>query len=343
MGTNLPSFKDHLDRLGLFVRHERMLLLAILTYAVAVGIFSLIIPLTVQELVNTFAYTVSPVMLTTIIGIMAIILLFVGAFRILQFYATDMLERRIFVRVTLALSQIASRLRKETFQSDTINRFFETVFMQRALSSLLVDFTNVLVGGLIGMTLLIFYHPYFIIFDLALLGSVVLIGVLGKGGLRTTLHMSEAKYDVFRWLQEVTGNQHGSQAARGSDLMKQADALATEYVDARESRFRVLLRQYIGWLLLQVFLHTGLLGTAGWLLSQGELTLGQLVAAEVIVASLLLNLESVTKRTYIVFYFFSALTELDELFSLPEDKMAAIVDTTISISRETNGEALPER
>ena len=341
MGTHLPSFKDHLDRLGLFVRHERMLLLAILTYAVAVGIFSLIIPLTVQELVNTFAYTVSPVMLATIIGIMAIILLFVGAFRILQFYATDMLERRIFVRVTLGLAQSASRFRKETFQSDTINRFFETVFMQRALSSLLVDFTNVLVGGLIGMMLLIFYHPYFIIFDLALLGSVVLIGVLGKGGVRTTLHMSEAKYDVFRWLQEVTGNQHGSQATR--DLMKQADTLATEYVDARESRFGVLLRQYIGSLSLQVFLHTGLLGTAGWLLSQGELTLGQLVAAEVIVASLLLNLESVTKRTYSVFYFFGALTELDELFSLHEDKTAGVADSAVSIPRESHDEALPER
>lgn len=337
MGTNLPNFKDHLDRLGLFIRHERLLFVAILTYAVVVGIFSLIIPLTVQELVNTFAYTVSPVMLVTIIGIMAIILLFVGAFRILQFYATDILERRIFVRVTLALAQIASRIRKETSQSDAINHFFETVFLQRALSSLLVDFTNVLVGGLIGMTLLIFYHPYFIIFDFALLGSAVLIGVLGKGGVRTTLHMSEAKYDVFRWLQEATGHQHGFQAT--GDLIKQADTLATEYIDARESRFRVLLRQYIGWLSLQVFLHTGLLGTAGWLLSQGELTLGQLVAAEVIVASLLLNLESVTKRTYIVFYFLSALTELDALFSLPENETAGIADTTIPISRETNDEA----
>ena len=329
MRTTLPSLKDHLDRLGLFIRDERMLFLAILTYAVAVGIFSLIIPLTVQELVNTFAYTVSPVMLVTIVGIMAIILLFVGAFRILQFYATDILERRIFVRVTLALAQLASRFKEEAFRSDSINRFFETVFMQRALSSLLIDFTNVLVGGLIGMTLLVFYHPYFILFDLALLGSVVFIGILGKGGVRTTLHMSEAKYDVFRWLQEMNGNLPRLQVANASDLMERADTLATEYVRARESRFGVLLRQYIGSLSLQVFLHTGLLGTAGWLLSKGELTLGQLVAAEVIVASLLLNLESVTKRTYIVFYFFGALTELDELFSLPEDKTAGIADTTI--------------
>ena len=322
MSTHFPILKDNLERLSLFIQHERTLMGAILTYAVAVGVFSLIIPLTVQELVNTFAFTVSTVMVATLVGIMAVILLFVGVFRILQFYATDILERRLFVRVTLALAQILPHFKEETFRSHSISRFFETVFIQRALSSLLVDFTNVLVGGLIGMTLLVFYHPYFLIFDLVLLGSVVLIGILGKGGVRTTLQMSAVKYDVFHWLQEVADNLAHFKATHGADLMEQADRLASEYVRARQSRFGVLLRQYIGSLSLQVLLHTGLLGTAGWLLSKGELTLGQLVAAEVIVASLLLNLDSVVKRAYIVFYFFSAFTELDELFSLPHDKMA---------------------
>lgn len=49
------------------------------------------------------------------------------------------------------------------------------------------------------------------------------------------------------------------------------------------------------------------------------MTLGQFVAAEVIVGSLLLNFDSVVKRMYVVFYFFTALTELDSLFSLPKD------------------------
>ena len=96
----------------------------------------------------------------------------------------------------------------------------------------------------------------------------------------------------------------------------------------------MLLRQYIGSLSFQVILHTGLLGTAGWLLSIGELTLGQLVAAEVIVASLLLNLESVVKRSYIVFYIFTALTELDHLFSLPQDKPPTASDLSIPQSTE---------
>ena len=135
-------FKNELDRLGLFIKHERTLLVMILTYSVAVGMFSLIIPLTVQELVNTFAFAVSPVMVATLVGIMAVILLLVGIFRVLQFYATDILERRVFVHVTLALAQILPHFKKTTFQSDSISRFFEAVFLQRALSNLVVDFTN---------------------------------------------------------------------------------------------------------------------------------------------------------------------------------------------------------
>jgi len=335
MNQPVPVLRETLDRLGLFLRQERSILLAILTYAIAVGVFSLIIPLTVQELVNTFAFSVSPVMVVTIVGIMAVILFFVGIFRVLQFYATDVLERRIFVRVTLALAQILPRYQKETFRSDAISRFFETVFLQRALSSLFVDLVNVLVGGVVGMALLALYHPYFVIFDLVLVGAVALIGILGKGGLRTTLHMSEAKYGVFHWFQEVADNLLHFKTVSASDLiLRNADRLATTYVQARQSRFGVLLRQYIGSLTLQVILHTGLLGTAGWLLSQGELTLGQLVAAEVIIASLLLNVDSVVKRAYVVFYFFTALTELDHLFSLPQDKTLNGSDLSIPESHD---------
>jgi ABC-type bacteriocin/lantibiotic exporter with double-glycine peptidase domain len=285
MSQPLPLLRENLDRLGLFIGQERSILLAILTYSLAVGVFSLIIPLTVQELVNTFAFAISPVMVVTLIGIMATILLVVGVFRVCQFYATDILERRVFVRVALALAQVLPRFRQDSFRTDSISRFFETVFMQRALASLFVDFTNVFVGGLIGMTLLALYHPYFLIFDMGLIGSVFLIGALGKGGLRTTLQMSGAKYDAFHWFQEVADNLlhlevadnllHFKTTSCSSLVLEKTDGLATAYVKARQRRFRVLLRQYIGSLSIQVILHTGLLGTAGWLLSRGELTLGQ--------------------------------------------------------------------
>lgn len=309
-----------LARLRLVIKQERRLLILLILYAVAVGFFSLIIPLTVQELVTTFAFAVQPIMVVTLVAIMAAVLLFVGAFRVLQFYATDMIERRLFVRVALALASQLLRFRPDSFRAEHASRFFETVLMQRALATLLVDFMNVAIGGIIGMTLLVFYHPYFLVFDFFLIGSVVVIALLGQGGLRATLRMSEAKYDAFHWFQEVTNNLLHFKTTRCAPLvLRKADALSASYVDARKSRFRVLVRQYAGSVLLQVMIHTGLLGMAGWLVAMGQLTVGQLVAAEVIIATLLVNLDSVVKRIYVVFYFFTALVELDRLFSLPKD------------------------
>lgn len=321
---------ENIEHFGLFLRRERRIVFWILNYAIVVGIFSLIVPFTVQELVNTFAFAVTPIMVATLVAIMAGILLFVGIFKVLQFFATDLLERRIFVRVTLALAKVFPQFEEKTFRTEYISRFFETVFLQRALSALLVDLINLLIGGLIGMVLLVLYHPFFIAVNGMLVVAALIVFLLGRGGLRSTLHMSQAKYEAFHWFQEVGDNLlHFKSTHCSNIIMRNADAAAGAYVRARKSRFRILIRQYIGSLLLQIIIHTSLLGTAGWLLSQGELTLGQLVAAEVIVASLLLNLESVVKRAYVVYYFFTALVELDHLFSLPKD--AGESDTTLDL------------
>ncbi|HNP28916.1 MAG TPA: ATP-binding cassette domain-containing protein [Nitrospirales bacterium] len=312
--------KEVLHLLGLFYRQERHILATISMYALVVGVFSLIIPITVQELVNTFAFAIQPIMVVTLVSIMAGILVFVGIFKVLQFYGTDLLERRIFVRMTLAFARTFPSIQETHFRSEYASRFFEIIFMQRATAGLLVDLTNVVVSGFIGMTLLVLYHPYFLFFDLLLLLAVGIIGILGRGGLQATLHMSETKYDAYHWFQEVADNLSHFKASQSRDLILQkADSLAHSYVHARKSRFRVLVRQYIASLTLQVVLHTGLLGTAGWLLSEGELTLGQLVAAEVIIATLLLHVDSVVKRSYVIFYFLTALIEINHIFTLPKD------------------------
>ena len=330
MSQNIPTLRKNLDLLGAFLSHERSIIFPVFIYAIAVGLFSLIVPLTVQELVNTFAFSVSPLMVVTLVGIMAGILFFVGIFKVLQFYASDMMERRIFVRMVLYLARVLPQFKENTFRSSYIDRFFETVLLQRAVSNFFIDLINVVVGGTIGMILLALYHPFFIVFDVALVVSILIIAILGKGGLRRTIYLSEAKYEVFHWFQGVADNLFQFKATNCADfILHNADKLAADYVEARKSRFSVLVRQYMGSIFLQVLLHTTLLGTAGWLLSQDELTLGQLVAAEVVIAGLLLNMDSVVKRFYVIYYFFTALVELDHLFSLPKDKTSEGLNFTI--------------
>ena len=154
MNTN-PSFRDMLARVSVLFKFEQRVFGLIVSYALAIGLFSLIVPLTVQELVNTFAFSIQPIMIVTLAAIMVLTLLCVGAFRALQFYAVEILERRIFARIALALTQLLPRLQVQGFLPRYANYFFETVLLQRSLSVLLVDVINVLVGGMtIGIALI---------------------------------------------------------------------------------------------------------------------------------------------------------------------------------------------
>ena len=62
--TNLV--RDIFAQLGLLIRLERKMLGIIASYAVAIGMFMLCVPIAVQELVSTFSFAVEPVMIFTL-------------------------------------------------------------------------------------------------------------------------------------------------------------------------------------------------------------------------------------------------------------------------------------
>ena len=320
-----------LGYLGVLFRLERRILALIFSYSLAIGLFSLIVPLTVQELVNTFAFAIQPITIMTLAGVMVAGLLFVGAFRALQFYAVEVLERRVFARVALGMAQQLPHLKFVGFKPRYANFFMETVFMQRALSVLLVDLINVIVGGAVGMTILVFYHPYFLLYNALLLaGFTVVFFLMSHGGLKATIDMSHAKYETLHWLQEISYNLlHFKATDSQALLMQRTDELVHSYVETRQTRFGILIRQYLGSVGWQAVAHSGLLATAGWLLSIGQLTLGQLVAAEVVVSGLLLSFDAVIKRMGHIYYFLTGLNELDFLFSLPKDQASATLSVPL--------------
>ncbi len=314
-------FQSVVGYIGLLLRLERRLLALVVSYSLAIGLFALIVPLTVQELTNTFAFAIQPVTIVTLAGVMIAALLFVGAFRSLQYYAVEVLERRLFARVAIGMAQQIPHLQVLGFKPRYANHFIETVFMQRALSVLLVDLINVVVGGAVGMTILVFYHPYFLLYNALLLAGFGIVFLLSHGGLKATIEMSHAKYDTLHWMQEISYNLlHFKATDSRAILMQRTDELVGKYVERRQTRFGILIRQYLGSVGWQAIAHGGLIATAAWLLSIGQLTLGQLVAAEVVVSGLLASFDEVVKRMGHIFYFMTGLSELDFVLSLPKDQ-----------------------
>lgn len=324
---SLPNSQDLVQatiaRLGFFLKFEKNILAILVSYAMAIGVFSLIIPLTVQELVNTFAYALQPIMVVTLTAVMVTALLLMGSFRVLQARAVEILVQRLYARIALGLTQQLPRFSEVGFTPKYANYFMEAELLPRSLAAMLVDIINVTVGGAIGMIILVMYHPYFLVFNVLLVGGfMAMITILGRGGLKITMDVSRHNYATMAWLQDIANNLlHFKATASTPFLMKKTDELVQAYVSARKIRSDILTgTQYKGSVIWQALGHSGLIATAGWLLAIGQITLGQFVAAEVIVGTLIINLDTVSKRMYYVYYAFTSLYELENLFSLPKDK-----------------------
>ncbi|HMW86958.1 MAG TPA: ABC transporter ATP-binding protein [Nitrospira sp.] len=320
-----PSAWTILSRLNLLVELERRILAIIASYAVVIGLFALIVPLTVQELVNTFAFAIQPIMIVTLVAIMLGALLLMGAFRVLQGRAVEILVQRIYTRLAVAFTEALPRFRENVFLPQHTNTFIEAELLPRALVAMLVDIINVFVSGMIGMTILIMYHPYFLGYNIFLItGFAFLLTFFGRGGLRITQRVSNLHYQTFHWLQDIGINRlHFKSTDSLPLLLKKTDALVQAYVMARKTRSDILTgAQYKSTVIFQAIAHSSMIGLGGWLLSLADITLGQFVAAEVIVGTLLLNLDIVARRMYAAIYVATSMQELSRLFEMPKEEVS---------------------
>ena len=173
------------------------------------------------------------------------------------------------------------------------------------------------------MTMLISFHPYFLLYNITLItGFVVLLTLFGRGGFLITLEMSRLNYEIYHWMQNIAANlPHLRAAGHSPYLMQKTDALTKAYVRVRQRRSDLLTgRQYKAAALWQVAGHTGMIATAGMLVSTGQLTVGQFAAAELLAGQLLLNMDTLARRMVHMFFAFVAFREMNAFFSLPQDE-----------------------
>lgn len=321
------------QRLTAALRLERQDVATIVLFALAVGVLSIVTPAAIEALVTnvSMGYQFTPVLILALV--MFAFLTLSAILRALQVLVVECLQRRLFVRTADAFADHFARSEIEAFDgrnpTDIVNRFFEVASVQKAVATLLVDGIGVVMITLVGLLVLAFYHPYLLTFAVVLVALVLfLLFSLGSGGVRTGIDESYAKFDVAAWLEELAKCPHTFRFGRGARLaLERADTLADAYVTARKRHFRVVWRQTIFAFALEAVGMTVLLGLGGWLVINRQLTLGQLVAGELLVALVLAAISKVGKY---IETFYDLLASLDKL---------GVLDT-LPLERE-GGETLP--
>lgn len=314
------------QRLLALLRSESLDLGVILIYAAAIGLLTLATPVAVQALVNQVAFgqLLQPVVVLTLMLLLGLGLSCV--LRALQTCAVELLQQRLFVRLAADLAHRLPRVRSDAFTAEhgpeVTSRFLEIATLQKSAAALLLDGLAVALQALIGLAVLAFYHPVLLAFDAVLLGCIAFIlTVLGRGAVRTSIAESRAKYAVADWLQELARRPVAIRLGRGATLASErADGLVRQYLGARRAHFRVLLRQVVASLGLQALASAGLLGAGGALVIAGQLTLGQLVAAELIVSAVVAGVAKFGKHLESFYDLLASLDKVGHLLDLPLER-----------------------
>lgn len=316
-----------------FVRllsEERGELWVLVIYTVVAGLMALAVPLAAQALVNIIAANVllQPLVVLTFLVFGGMVC--AGLLQLLKLSLVERLQQRVFARVALDMAERLVQMRmaalRGQYAPELVNRFFDVLTIQKSLSKLLLDGLTVSLQALVGLVLLGIYNPLLLGFDFfVLLFAGFIVGVLGWNGLRTSIKESKEKYHVADWLQELARCHVSMKLFGQSDyLMNRTDEAVVRYVVARQEHFKVCFRQAAGSYFFQALASAGVLAIGGWLVINRQLTLGQLVAAQIIVVSVLAALDKLVRQADQVFDLLTGLDKIGHVTDLEGERTEGV-------------------
>ena len=331
-GSHAGHGHDHhippLRRLWGFLRLELRDIWTIVLFAMVAGVLGLATPLAVESLVNTVAWGTYLQPLFILSALLFGFLAFAGMLKLLQQIIVEIIQRRMFVRIVGDLAHRFPMAKRGALESEhpaeLANRYFDIMTIQKATASMILDGISIVLQTAIGLVLLAFYHPYLLGFDIILLVVMtVFTYLLGRGGVRTAIAESRVKYELAHWLQDVISMPTAFRLHGGTGYaVDRANRLTVQYLMDRQDHFRVLVRQSAFSLILLAVASTALLGVGGWLVIRGELTLGQLVASELVVTAIVGAFAKIGKSLESFYDLCAAVDKVGHMLDLPYDPPA---------------------
>ncbi len=323
--------KKPLRRLWALLRPEWSDIWIVIVFALIIGLLGLATPIAVETLVNTVAFGrfLQPLIILSLM--LLAFLSFSGALRALQTYVVEIMQRRLFARVAADVAFRLPRVQTSSLDGQSgrelVNRFFDVVVVQKVAAQLLLDGVSLLLGTVIGMAMLAFYHPWLLGFDVMLLGMLaVIVFVLGRGAVLTSIKESKTKYHMAAWLEDLAGCPTTFRYEGSAQFaLERADHLIFDYLTARANHFRIVMRQIMFALGMQAVASTVLLGLGGWLVISGQMTLGQLVASELIVAVIVGSFAKLGKHMESFYDVLASVDKLGALFDLPLERQDGLI------------------
>jgi len=310
------------------IRIEKKEVSAIYFYAILSGLIQLSLPLGIQAIINfsqvAAGRTKLPVSMWLLIFLVVGGVLVVGIVQVNQMKVVERIQQRIFTRYAFEFTYKIPRFdikRVDNYHlPELVNRFFDTISLQKGLSNLLLDIPLAVIQIIFGLVLLSLYSPLFVLLGILLILILyIVLNLTAKKGLDASLRESDFKYSAAAWIEELARTFKSFKVSGKQNLhLQKTDKLVVGYLESRTDHFDVLKFQYWSLILFKLLVTATMLIVGAVLLIEQQLNVGQFIAAEIVILTVL---SAVEKLILSLDKAYDVLTSLEKLSKVTDQEL----------------------
>ena len=314
-------FRDVLGWAGPIIGADRAFLTLAVVYGIGLSLLSLATPISVQMLITQVATGLETPLIVLGLTLLGLLLLW-AVLASLRTWLMELFKRRFSARLVAEITVRAIHAENpyflDTRKADIFNRYFEMMTVHKSIPSLIVGSFSILLQAGVGIIVTSFYHPFFLVFNIIFVLALATIwSIFLRGAMRTSIEVCHEKYRLAHWLEGVGASDGFYKSAAHMDFAYQrSEQLTADYVKARVRHFRWSFPQTIALYVLYAVASAALLALGGWLVIQEQLSIGQLVAAELILAGVFYGAAQLGPYIEDFYDLVAGLEELNQLYGI---------------------------
>jgi ABC-type bacteriocin/lantibiotic exporter with double-glycine peptidase domain len=294
------------------------------------GLIQLSLPLGIQAIIN-FAIVATgrkqlPASMWVLILLVVLGVLFTGMLKINQMKIVEKIQQKIFTRFSFEFSYRIPKFNVKSIDQyhlpELVNRFFDIPTLQKSLAKLLLDIPTAVIQLCFGLILLAFYNSVFIVFGIILLVVLYLIlYVSSPKGFEASLEESNYKYDLGGWVQEIARGIKTFKFFNSFNLhLEKTNHLLEGYLHSRNRHFQILKLQYWSLVVFKILITAAMLIVGGILLIRQEINIGQFIAAEIIILTIMNAVEKLIVSLETVYDLLTSIEKINKITEKPIDE-----------------------
>ncbi|MEO1574915.1 MAG: ABC transporter transmembrane domain-containing protein, partial [Pseudomonadota bacterium] len=311
MAQNALGTKRTIPELFYFFRKilgpEKKFYTLAIVYGLGISVLSLATPISVQMLVNSIVNTGLALPLVVLSLTLFTLLCLSGLLYALRTHLVDVFGRRFYARFVSDIALRSIYALNPFFEDHStgplFNRYFDIIIVMKRIPYLLVGGFSILLQAAVGFALTSMYHPAFLVFNLVVILLIWLTWLVwGRRAIKSAMAASHKKHETAAWLESLAASNGFFKTQSHIDqALQRTEAATAAYMKEHVYHFNQYFSQTIAFLFIYALASAALLGLGGWLVIQGQLTIGQLVAAELVLSVVFVGLSQL--GTYMSYFY----------------------------------------